>query len=86
MSNSVWANKIDSVIDLVIVDTDSDIVKTVSVFSTLLVEVNRTVTFIEQRDKKMFYVVYEYDRDGIKREISVEQISQEEENGLKLKP
>lgn len=81
----VWANKIDSVIDLIIIDTNTNETRTVSVYSTLLVEVNRKVTFLENRKEGIAYVVYEYDREGIPHEISVEFI-EEETNALKLKP
>ena len=67
LEDGVWANKIDTVIDLLIVDKSTGVVlRQVSVDSTLLVEVNDTVSFIEGNE----LVTYDYDRDGTRKEIS----------------
>lgn len=56
----VWANQIDSVIDLIIVSKNTNVKRTVSVFSNLKVSVNHRITF-KEGDK---FVTYEYDRNG----------------------
>lgn len=67
LEDGVWANKIDTVIDLLIVDKSTGgVLRQVSVDSTLLVEVNDTVSFIEGNE----LVTYDYDRDGTRKEIS----------------
>lgn len=69
LEEGVWANKIDSVIDLLIVDKETGVVlRQVSVDSSLLVEVNDKVTFLENGE----YVTYDYDRDGSRKEIKRE--------------
>lgn len=65
LSNGVWANQIDSVIDLIIVDKNTNEMRTVSVFSNLLIEVNHRITFVEGEN----YVTYEYNRDGSKTKV-----------------
>ncbi len=65
LSAGVWANQIDSVIDLIIVDKNTQEKRIVSVFSNLLVEVNHRITFLEDGN----YVTYEYDRNGNKTKI-----------------
>jgi hypothetical protein len=66
LSDGVWANKIDSVIDLIIVDKNTkEVLRCVSVDSTLGVEVNDKVTF--QKDGRE--VTYDYDRDGSYKEV-----------------
>lgn len=66
LSSGVWANKIDVVVDLLICDKNSGkVLRQVSVDSSLLVEVNDKVTFLEKGD----YVTYDYDRDGSREEI-----------------
>lgn len=62
----VWANEIDSIIDLLIVDkTTNKVLRQVSVPSNLLVEVNDKITFLENG----YEVTYDYDRDGSRTEI-----------------
>ena len=63
LEKGVWANKIDSVIDLIIVDKTSGEMRTVSVPSILLVEVNNKIKYDNGK-------VYEYDREGVKRELT----------------
>ena len=66
LEDGVWANKIDSVIDLIIVDKNTkEVLRQVSVDSSLLVEVNDKITFLDNG----YYVTYDYDRDGTRREI-----------------
>lgn len=65
LENGVWANQMDSVIDLIIVDKNTNEMRTVSVFSNLLIEVNHRITFIEEEN----YVTYEYDRNGNKTKV-----------------
>lgn len=85
LEKGVYANQIDSVIDLIIVDTNIGKTRTVSVFSNLLVEVYNKVAFIETIKDETYYVVYEYDIYGKRTEISREIIN-EEDNTLKLTP
>ena len=65
LENGVWANQMDSVIDLIIVDKNTNEMRTVSVFSNLLIEVNHRITFIEEEN----YVTYEYDRNGNRTKV-----------------
>lgn len=63
LEHGVWANKIDSVIDLIIVDKVTGEMRTVSVPSILLVEVNNKIKYDDG-------TVVEYDRQGKKRELT----------------
>ena len=63
LAYGVWANKIDSVIDLIIIDKNTNEMRTVSVSSVLLVEVNNKI-------KASDGTVYEYDHEGKKRILS----------------
>ena len=63
LKQGVWANKIDSVIDLIVVDDNKNEVRTVSVSSSLLVEVNNKIKLKDG-------TVQEYDRNGEYRSIS----------------
>ena len=65
LEEGVYANQFDSVIDLIIVNKDTNETRAVSVFSNLLVEVNNRITF-KEGDK---FVTYEYDRNGEKTKI-----------------
>lgn len=61
LEKGVWANKIDTVIDLLIVDKKTnEVLRQVSVGSSLLVEVNDKITF----EKGNNLLTYDYDRDG----------------------
>lgn len=73
LSNGVYANQIDTVIDLIIIDKKTGVTRTVSVYSGLQVRVNNRVTFIENGKE----VTYEYDIDGSKTKV-------EDENSLTL--
>ncbi len=53
----VWANKIDSVIDLIIIDNNTNEMRTVSVPSIILVEASNKI-------RKSDGTIKEYDRDG----------------------
>ncbi len=73
LKNGVWANKIDTVIDIIIVDkNNNNVLRTVSVDSSLLVAVNDKITF-RQNDE---YVTYDYDKDGSKKLIKKEKIDE----------
>ena len=63
LSSGVWANKIDSVIDLIIVNKSTGEIRTVSVPSILLVEANNKIKYDDG-------TVYEYDHQGKKRELT----------------
>ena len=57
LEGGVWANKIDSVIDLIIIDNNTNEMRTVSVPSILLVEANNKIRMSDG-------TTYEYDREG----------------------
>lgn len=63
LSHGVWANKIDSVIDLIIIDKNTGEMRTVSVPSILLVEVNNRIEYSDG-------TIEEYDRSGNKRTLT----------------
>lgn len=64
LEDGVWANKIDTVVDLIIVDrTTGQVLRVVSVPSSLIVKVNNQITFMDGGEKK----TYEYDKDGQRR-------------------
>ncbi len=71
LSSGVYANRIASVIDLIIVNKDTNEMRPVSVPTEILVRVNNRITFLEERDKEEVYVTYEYDMYGNKMEIEV---------------
>lgn len=73
LEKGVYANQIDSVIDLIVVDKETGEQRAVSVFSNLLIRVNDKITFIENGEE----VTYKYDKEGNKVKI-------EEDNSLKL--
>ena len=66
LSNGVYANQIDTVIDLIIVDKKTGETKIVSVYSSLLIRINNRITFIENGKE----VTYEYDIYGAKTRVS----------------
>ncbi len=69
LEDGVWANRIDAVIDLIIVNKSSNkVLRQVSVDSTLLVEVNDKITFLQNGE----YLTYDYDRDGSRQLIKRE--------------
>ena len=57
LERGVWANRIDSVIDLIIKDKNTGEISTVSVDSTLLVEADNTIKYSDGTE-------YVYDREG----------------------
>ena len=58
LERGVWANRIDTIVDLIIRDKNTgEIVNTVSVPSTLLVEADNTIKYSDGTE-------YEYDREG----------------------
>ena len=64
LEDGVWANKIDSVIDLIIVDkTTNEVLRVVSVPSSLIVKINNQITFYDGGE----YKTYEYDKNGQRR-------------------
>ena len=63
LSCGVWANRIDSVFDLIVVDNTTGEIRTMSVSSTLIVEVNNKITLSDG-------TVYEYDKNGKRKELS----------------
>lgn len=66
LEDGVWANRIDTVIDLLICDKKTQtVLRQVSVDSTLLVEVNDKVTFLKGKEE----ITYDYNRDGSRTEI-----------------
>lgn len=65
LASGVYANQIDTVIDLIIVDKNTNEKRTVSVFSNLLVRVNNRITVVDGDN----YTVYEYDMYGNREEI-----------------
>ena len=69
LEHGVWANKVDSVIDLIIVDKTTGEKRVVSVDTKLLIEVNNKVTYLDGNN----YVTYQYDRDGEAKQIKKEQ-------------
>ena len=66
LEDGVWANKVDSVIDLIIVNKDTNEKRQVSVDSSLLIEVNDKIDFIDTEGN---IITYDYDKDGSKKEI-----------------
>lgn len=66
LEKGVYANQIENVIDLIIVDKETKEYRAVSVFSNIRVRVNNRVTFME-KDKE---IIYEYDMNGNKTEVS----------------
>lgn len=66
LSDGVWANKIDSVIDLIIINKDTNELRQVSVDSSLLVEVNDKIEFKTENGN---IIVYDYERDGSRKEV-----------------
>ena len=69
LEHGVWANKVDSVIDLIIVDKTTGEKRVVSVDTKLLIEVNNKITYLDGNN----YVTYQYDRDGEAKQIKKEQ-------------
>lgn len=65
LKEGVYYNQIDSVIDLIVVDKNTNEKRTVSVFSNILVEVNHRITF-KEGDK---LVTYEYDKNGNSKKV-----------------
>lgn len=63
LSQGVYGNKIDSIIDLIIIDTNTNETRAVSVPSVLLVEANNKITMSDG-------TVYEYDHEGKKRVLT----------------
>ena len=63
LEQGVYANKIDSIIDLIIIDNTTGETRAVSVPSILLVEANNKITMSDG-------TVYEYDREGNKKVLS----------------
>jgi len=63
LEKGVWANKINSVIDLIVVDKTTGEMRTVSVPSILLVEVNNKIEYEDG-------IVFEYDRDGKSKQLT----------------
>lgn len=57
LDNGVWANRIDTVVDLIIRDKNTGEISTVSVDSTLLVEADNSIKYSDGSSKV-------YDRDG----------------------
>jgi len=57
LDNGVWANRIDTVVDLIIRDKNTGEISTVSVDSTLLVEADNSIKYSDGSSKI-------YDRDG----------------------
>lgn len=76
LEEGVYANQIDSVIDLIIVDNNINETRAVSVSSKILIRVNNKITFVE-KDK---LVTYEYDMYGKSTKIK-----EEPNNSLTLK-
>ena len=67
LEDGVYANRIDSVIDLIIVDKETGKpLRQKSVDSKLLVEINNIVSFEENGSIK----TYKYNRDGSREEVS----------------
>ena len=66
LEKGVWANKIDSVIDLIIVNKDTNELRQVSVDSSLLVEVNDKIEFTDENNN---VITYDYNKDGTRKEI-----------------
>ena len=72
MEDWVYANRIDSVIDLIIVDKETGKpLRQKSIDSQLLVEINNVVTFESGGEK----ITYKYNRDGSKTQISNDYVS-----------
>ena len=77
LEDGVYANKIDTVIDLIIVDKETnEPIRQKSVASKLLVEINNVITFEETKDGETDKVTYKYDRDGSCEEISREKVKE----------
>lgn len=77
LEEGVYANKIDSVIDLIIVDKETGkALRQVSVKSELGVEINNIVSFEEKKDDQVEKVTYKYNKDGSREEISREPVNQ----------
>ena len=75
LEDGVYANKIDTVIDLIIVDKETnEPIRQKSVASKLLVEINNVITFEETKDDRTEKVTYKYNKDGSREEISREEI------------
>jgi len=75
LEDGVYANKIDTVIDLIIVDKEkNEPIRQKSVASKLLVEINNVITFEETKDDRTEKVTYKYNKDGSREEISREEI------------
>lgn len=66
LSKGGYANQIENVIDLIIIDKNTLESHCVSVFSNILVRVNNKVTFLEKDEE----VTYEYQMDGTRTRIS----------------
>lgn len=62
LEKGVYANQIENVIDLIIIDKDTNEIRTVSVSSNILIKINNRVTFIENNQE----IIYEYDMNGNK--------------------
>lgn len=72
LEDGVYANRIDSVIDLIIVDKETGKpLRQKSIDSQLLVEINNVVTFESGGEK----ITYKYNRDGSKTQISNDYVS-----------
>lgn len=66
LEDGVWGNRIDSIIDLIVVDNTTGQVRTMSVSSTLLVEANNTITYSDGK-------IVEYDRNGTRYNVSYDE-------------
>ena len=70
LSNGVWANRTDSIIDLIIVDKNTGETRTVSVSSTLLTEVyNKVIECYNSNSTEEIYYEYQYDHDGSRKMV-----------------
>lgn len=64
LEKGVYANKIDGVIDLLIEDQETKEIRSVSVDTSLVVEVNNKITFSVIGEKEQKQITYEYDKYG----------------------
>ena len=65
LSYGVFANRTDSIIDLIVVDKETNEMRTVSVSSTLLIEVyNKAYMLYSASDSYGYYYEYEFDHFG----------------------
>ena len=66
LEDGVWGNRIDSIIDLIVVDNTTGEIRTMSVSSTIIVEANNTITYSDGS-------IVEYDREGTKYNVSYDE-------------